>query len=115
MTGLSYLAAIAQIGSRRGSSDWMNVPSGFVAPWPSCFETFMPCAPALKARSISAANFCDQPGSLMPAALNVMKLATRSLNPSPAFKTASSSAPVPPFRLTMAPMPIESISPMKLL
>ena len=39
----------------------------------------MPIAPALNARSISAAKRSDQPGSLMPSALNVMKFATRSL------------------------------------
>jgi hypothetical protein len=42
----------------------------------------------------------------MPFALNVMKFATRSLYGSPAFNTASRVSPVPPFRLTIAPMPI---------
>ena len=86
ITGLSYFAAMSQIGSRRGSSAWMNVPSGFFAPRPSGFDTFIPSAPALNARSISAANLCDQPGSLMPSALKVMKVATRSLYGAPAFK-----------------------------
>ena len=73
----------------------------------------MPSAPAWKARSISAANFCDQPGSLMPSALKVMKFAMRSRYGSPACSVASSVAPVPPFKLTSAPMPMVSISAMR--
>src|SRR5688572_11760924 len=114
MIGLLYLAAIAQIGSSRGSSHWMKVPSEFLATCPSALDTFIPSAPALNARSISAANFSDQSGSLMPSLLNVMNVATRSVYGSPAFSAASSVAPVPPFRLTIAPMPIEFSSVMKL-
>ena len=110
ITGRSYFAAIAQIGSRRGSSAWMKVPSGFLAVRPSVFQTFIPSAPALNARSISAANRSDQPGSLMPSALKVMKLATRSLSGAPAFNRASRCAPVPPSMLAMAPMPVRSSS-----
>ena len=80
------------------------MPSGFFAVRPSVFQTFIPSAPALNARSISAANFSDQPGSLMPSALKVMKLATRSLYGAPAFNTASRCAPVPPSMLAMAPI-----------
>ena len=42
--------------------------------------------------------------------VNVMKVATRSRYGWPVFKTVSRLAPVPPFRLTIAPMPIVSIS-----
>src|SRR2546425_9841226 len=92
MTGLLYFAHISQPASSRGSSAWMNVPSGFFAARPRPLATFSPIAPALKPRSSSAAHAAGYLGSLMlmPFTVSdqVLKSATRSRYGSLAFTAA---------------------------